>query len=80
MKLLQKLMLLWKPVRGFLPWALLGAILLVAFWIRIQGVPNIPEGQFTGNDPYLHYWTACVQESKTPVRSAKAAKTRFGFK
>ena len=45
MKLLQKL----------IPWALLGAILLIAFWIRIQGVPNIPEGQFTGSDPYLHY-------------------------
>ncbi len=55
MKLLQKLMLLWKPVRSFLPWALLGAILLVAFWIRIQGVATIPEGQFTGNDPYLYY-------------------------
>ena len=70
MKLLQKLMLLWKPVRSFLPWALLGAILLVAFWIRIQGVPNIPEGQFTGNDPYLYYWQAQIvsEQGRLPAR------------
>ena len=60
MKYLQKLGPLWKPVRAFLPWALLGAILLLAFWIRIQGVPNIPKGQFTGNDPYLYYWQAQI--------------------
>ena len=60
MKYLQKLIPLWKPVRAFLPWALLGVILLVAFWIRIQGVPNIPKGQFTGNDPYLYYWQAQI--------------------
>ena len=50
MKLLQKL----------IPWALLGTILLVAFWIRIQGVASIPDGQFTGNDPYLYYWQAQI--------------------
>ena len=60
MKYLQKLIPLWKPARAFLPWALLGAILFVAFWIRIQGVPDIPEGQFTGSDPYLHYWQAQI--------------------
>ena len=60
MKLLQKL----------IPLALLGAILLVAFWIRIQGVPNIPEGQFTGNDPYLHYWQAQIvsEQGRLPAR------------
>ena len=60
MKLLQKL----------IPWALLGAILIIAFYIRIQGVPNIPEGQFTGNDPYLHYWQAQIvsEQGKLPVR------------
>ena len=70
MKYLEKLMPLWKPVRAFLPWALLGAILLVAFWIRIQGVPNIPEGQFTGNDPYLHYWQAHIvsEQGRLPAR------------
>ena len=44
----------------FSPWLLLCVIFLVAFWIRIQGVPNIPEGQFTGNDPYLYYWQAQI--------------------
>lgn len=60
MKLLQKL----------IPWALLIAVLLVAFWIRIQGIPNIPEGQFTGNDPYLHYWQAQIvsEHAKLPTR------------
>lgn len=60
MKLLQKL----------IPWALLGAILIIAFYIRIQGVPNIPEGQFTGNDPYLHYWQAQIvsEQGRLPAR------------
>ncbi len=60
MKLLQKL----------IPWALLGAILIIAFWIRIQGVPNIPEGQFTGHDPYLHYWQAQIvsEQGRLPAR------------
>jgi asparagine N-glycosylation enzyme membrane subunit Stt3 len=49
---------------------LLGAILFVAFWIRIQGVPNIPEGQFTGNDPYLYYWQAQIvsEQGRLPAR------------
>ena len=70
MKYLQKLIPLWKPARAFLPWALLGAILFVAFWIRIQGVPNIPEGQFTGNDPYVHYWQAQIvsEQGRLPAR------------
>ena len=60
MKFLQKL----------IPWALLIAILLVAFWIRIQGVTGIPEGQFTGNDPYLYYWQAQIvsEHGKLPAR------------
>lgn len=60
MKFLQKL----------IPLALLGVILLIAFWIRIQGVQNIPEGQFTGNDPYLHYWQAQTvsEEGRLPAR------------
>ena len=33
-------------------------ILVIAFWIRIQGVQRIPEGQFTANDAYLYYWNA----------------------
>ncbi len=70
MKYIEKLIPLWKPARVFLPWVLLGAILLVAFWIRIQGVPNIPEGQFTGNDPYVHYWQAQIvsEQGRLPAR------------
>ena len=60
MKYLQKLIPLWKPARAFLPWVLLGAILFAAFWIRIQGVAAIPGEQFTGHDPYLHYWQAQI--------------------
>ena len=30
-------------------------ILLVAGWIRIQGIPEIPEGQFTSPDAYFYY-------------------------
>ena len=60
MKLLQKL----------IPLALLGAILLIAFWIRIQGVANIPDEQFTGHDPYLHYWQAQIvsEQDRLPAR------------
>ena len=70
MQFLEKLMPLWKSARVVLPWVLLGAILLVAFWIRIQGVPNIPEGQFTGNDPYLYYWQAQIvsEQGGLPAR------------
>ncbi len=39
---------------------LLLIILLVAFWIRVQGRGNIPEGQFTGTDAYLYYWLASI--------------------
>lgn len=39
-------------------WLLIIAILCVAFWIRIQGVDTIPEGQFTGNDAYFYYRNA----------------------
>lgn len=29
------------------------AILLLACWIRVQGVNRLPDGQFTSNDAYL---------------------------
>ena len=32
---------------------LLCAILLIAYWIRVQGVDRLPDGQFTSNDAYL---------------------------
>ncbi|MDE0425121.1 MAG: hypothetical protein OXN25_09650 [Candidatus Poribacteria bacterium] len=51
-------------------WLLLCLILFLAFWIRIQGVASIPDGQFTGNDPYLFYWQAQIvaEHGKLPVR------------
>jgi len=36
------------------------AILFIAFWIRIQGVDNIPAEQFTETDAYLYYWQAQI--------------------
>jgi len=36
----------------------LPALLFLTFWIRIQGVPQIPEGQFTETDAYFYYWQA----------------------
>ena len=39
---------------------LLTLILLVGGWIRIQGVPRIPEGQFTSTDAYLYYRQADI--------------------
>ena len=32
---------------------LLCAIVLLACWIRVQGVNRLPDGQFTSNDAYL---------------------------
>ena len=40
--------------------ACLFSILLVAFWIRIQGVDELPEGQFTETDAYFYYWQASL--------------------
>lgn len=39
---------------------LLCSILILAFWIRIQMVDQIPEEQFLGNDSYLYYWQAIM--------------------
>ncbi len=36
-------------------WGILCVILFIAFWIRIQGVDNIPFGQFTETDAYLYF-------------------------
>lgn len=33
-------------------------LLFLSFWIRIQGLERIPDGQFTANDAYLYYWNA----------------------
>ena len=41
-----------KHIGAFL---LISILLCVAYWIRIQGVDTIPDGQFTSNDAYFYY-------------------------
>ena len=36
----------------------LGSVLLLAFWIRIQGIERLSIGQFTETDGYFYYWQA----------------------
>ena len=45
-------------------------ILLLAFWIRIQGVSNIPDGYFTETDAYFYYWQASLisEHGQLPAR------------
>ncbi len=40
--------------------ALFYCIVLLTFWIRIQGVYQLPAGQFTENDAYLYHWQADI--------------------
>ena len=40
------------------------AVLILTFRIRIQGVERIPDGQFTGHDPYLYHWQALTISEK----------------
>ncbi len=49
---------------------LLALILLVAGWIRVRGIPGIPERQFTSTDAYLYYWQADIiaEHGTLPVR------------
>ena len=51
-------------------WLLCCAILFAAFWIRVQGVDTIPNGQFTGTDAYLYYWQAQIisEQGHLPTR------------
>ena len=37
---------------------LLSVLVFVAFWIRVQAIPFITEGHFTGVDAYLYYFQA----------------------
>jgi len=39
---------------------LLTGIILLAFWIRIQGVSQLPVNQFTETDAYLYHWQAKI--------------------
>lgn len=49
---------------------LLLGILLLTFWIRIQGAERFPDGQFAGNDAYLFYWQAQIigEQGSLPER------------
>ncbi|MCY3740445.1 MAG: hypothetical protein OXH00_05450 [Candidatus Poribacteria bacterium] len=47
-------------LKRFLSSILLICVLLIAFWIRTQGISRIPDGQFTGYDAYLYYWQANI--------------------
>ena len=40
--------------------AFLIGIILLAFWIRIQGTADLPAGQFTEHDAYLYRWQAGI--------------------
>ena len=48
----------------------LGSVLLLAFWIRIQGTERFLIGQFTETDAYLYYWQAQIvsEHGKLPER------------
>ena len=58
---MQRLFCRWKAVNStphFLriwTFIFLVCILSLGFWIRIKGVPNLPDNQFTSNDAYLFY-------------------------
>jgi len=46
------------------------SILFLTFYLRIQGVERIPDGQFTGNDAYLYYKQAetIAEQGYLPAR------------
>lgn len=56
-----------KHIKAF---AFLIFILLGAGWIRVQGIPQIPEGQFTSLDAYSYYWQAGIiaEQGRLPER------------
>lgn len=41
-------------------WLLIASIMCAAFWIRIQGIDTIPDGQFTSNDAFFYYRNAQI--------------------
>ena len=43
-----------KFIRTIIAFSFLGSILLLCYWIRVQGTERIPPGQFTENDAYFH--------------------------
>lgn len=51
-------------------WTSLCLLLLITFWIRIQGIEHLPSGHFTENDAYFYYWQASLisEHGKLPER------------
>lgn len=52
--------ILWRHWHSIALIFVFGCVLLLAFWIRVQGGSQIPSGQFTGYDAYLYYWQAQI--------------------
>lgn len=52
---------------------LLCAIVLLACWIRVQGINRLPDGQFTSNDAYLFAGQAkeIVEQGSLPARDMR---------
>lgn len=55
------------------------AILCAAFWIRIQSVDTIPEGQFTSVDAYFYYWQASLifEHGQLPERDMQKSNPKY---
>ena len=51
-------------LRKTITYILFISVLFLTFWIRVQGVERIPEGEFTGYDPYLYHWQALTISEK----------------
>jgi len=60
----------WRHTQTLGTLILLIGFLSISFWIRIQGVDVIPDGQFTGTDAYLYYWQAqrIAEDGQLPER------------
>ncbi len=56
--------------RQYLPFLGLGSVVLLAFWIRIQGIERLPIAQFTETDGYFYYWQASLisEDGSLPAR------------
>ena len=51
-------------------WLLIPSILILAFWIRVQGTEGLSDKQFTETDAYFYYWQAHLisEHSRLPTR------------
>ena len=51
-------------------WLLIPSILILAFWIRVQGTEGLSDKQFTETDAYFYYWQAHLisEHGQLPTR------------